>query len=68
MSTSPHGLRPALRYRGLRFPRTAGEAFRDAYYASAIERPAPRTSSRLLVAGGFLGLALWSALCWGLTQ
>jgi hypothetical protein len=30
-------MRPELKYRGLRFPRTASEAFRDAEYASGFE-------------------------------
>lgn len=45
---SPHGLKPALQYRGLRYARTASEAFRDASYGAAIERPQPSLLQRLL--------------------
>lgn len=45
---SRHGLRPALRFRDLRFPRTAAEAFRDHTYAAAIECPAPSLWRRIL--------------------
>lgn len=33
---SPHGL-PMLKFHGLRFPRTAAEAFRDATYGACME-------------------------------
>jgi hypothetical protein len=39
MNRSPHGLRPALRYQGLRYARTFDEAFRTARYGAAIEGP-----------------------------
>ena len=39
--------RPALKYQGLRFARTASEAFRDASYGAAIERPTPTLMQRL---------------------
>jgi hypothetical protein len=41
-------MKPALKYRGLRFERTASAAFRDASYGAAIERPAPSLLQRLL--------------------
>jgi hypothetical protein len=41
MTRSPHGLKPALQYRGLRFSRTAGEAFRTPEWASGFERHVP---------------------------
>jgi hypothetical protein len=41
-------MKPALKFRGLRFARTAGEAFRDASYGAAIERPTPPLLQRLL--------------------
>lgn len=34
---SRHGLKPALRYRGLRFPRSMDEAFRTPEWASGFE-------------------------------
>lgn len=40
--------RPALKFHGLRFPRTASEAFRDLHYSAAIEIPYPSFWRRLL--------------------
>jgi hypothetical protein len=47
------------------FPRTLGEAFKDANYACAIERPAPNPYPRVLwvalIAGFFAAiLSAWS--------
>lgn len=37
-----------VKYAGLRFYRTAGEAFKDASYASAIEKPYPSLWRRIV--------------------
>lgn len=37
-----------LRFQGLRFHRTASEAFKDASYGAAIERPIPTFWQRLM--------------------
>lgn len=39
--------RPALKYQGLRFERTASAAFRDAEYGAAIKRPYPSLWQRV---------------------
>ena len=42
------GSEPTLRFRGLRFPRTSGEAFKDHAYGAALEKPLPSIWQRLL--------------------
>lgn len=39
--------RPLI-YTGLRYPRTMGQAFKDATYASALERPYPSLWRRIV--------------------
>ena len=41
------GSEPTLRFRGLKFERTASAAFRDAAYGAAIEKPLPSFWQRL---------------------
>lgn len=41
MNGSRHGLKPAMQYRGLRFERTMGAAFRTPEWASGFERHVP---------------------------
>jgi len=42
------GSEPTLRFHGLRFPRTSGEAFKDHAYGAALEKPLPSIWQRLL--------------------
>jgi hypothetical protein len=37
-----------MKFHGLRYPRTSGEAFKDASYAACIERPWPSLWKRIL--------------------
>lgn len=50
--------------KGLRYPRTAGEAFKDHTYAACVERPMPRSplASGWFWAGGIVSLAVWTLI------